>query len=233
MPLLLFTCEHGGNEIPKAYAALFRGQKRRLSTHEGLDIGARGVAERLSKALKAPLLLATTSRLVVDLNRSLDNETLFSDVTRALPEDVQREILEEHYLPHRAAVERAVELATSKRISVIHVGVHSFTPVLHGVRRSADIGLLFDPARAGESALVTRWLAALKDSGSGVRVRRNYPYRGTGDGLTTTLRTRYSPAAYVGIELEMNQGLLGTPARIAKMAALVGDTLGKALATRP
>jgi len=234
MPLLLLTCEHGGNEIPKRWARHFRGQSKRLGTHEGLDIGAAAVAERLSRVLRAPLLLATTSRLVVDLNRSLDNPTLFSDVTRALSEDERREILEEHYLPHRTAVERAVALATSKRISVIHVGVHSFTPVLRGIRRDCDVGLLYDPARASELALVNRWLAALKSEDDPVRARRNYPYRGTGDGLTRTLRARYSAAAYVGIELEMNQKLLGSRRGIEKMAKLVGDTLSRALgSSRP
>jgi hypothetical protein len=36
-------------------------------------------------------------------------------------------------------------------------------------------------------------------------VRRNYPYRGWSDGLTTALRRRFAERAYVGIELEVNQ----------------------------
>lgn len=229
MPILLLTCEHGGNEIPARWTKLFRGQKRRLSTHEGLDIGAAAVARRLSSSLEAPLLLSTTSRLLVDLNRSLGNATLFSNVTAALPEEERRAILEEHYLPHRAAVEQAVALAVQKRITVIHVGVHSFTPVLRGERRSADVGLLYDPARPAERAFVARWHAALRSLDAGVRVRKNYPYRGTGDGLTTTLRRRHEPAAYLGLELEMNQGLLGTPSGITKMSRLVGASLSSAL----
>ena len=35
--------------------------------------------------------------------------------------------------------------------------------------------------------------------------RRNYPYRGTGDGLTRYLRSRFDDASYCGIELEINQ----------------------------
>ena len=34
---------------------------------------------------------------------------------------------------------------------------------------------------------------------------RNRPYRGTADGLTTALRSRYLPSRYFGIELEVNQ----------------------------
>jgi predicted N-formylglutamate amidohydrolase len=229
MPVLLFTCEHGGNRIPRRWATLFRTQKRRLETHEGLDIGAAAMAAILSRQLEAPLLMATTSRLVVDLNRSIGNKTLFSNITGALSEEERRTILEQEYLPHRTAVERAVAMATAKRISVVHIGVHSFTPVLHGVRRNADVGLLYDPRRPGEKALVNRWLAAFGDVDAAVRVRRNYPYRGTGDGLTRSLRERHPPAAYVGIELEVNQGLLGNKAGIVKMARLVGEALDRAI----
>ena len=38
-----------------------------------------------------------------------------------------------------------------------------------------------------------------------LRLRRNDPYRGAGDGLTTLLQIRYPDQAYVGIELKVNQ----------------------------
>jgi hypothetical protein len=40
------------------------------------------------------------------------------------------------------------------------------------------------------------------------RVRRNYPYRGDADGLTTHLRERLPAREYVGVELEVNQALV-------------------------
>ena len=39
-------------------------------------------------------------------------------------------------------------------------------------------------------------------------MRRNYPYAGRGDGLTSRLRRRFPRGAYVGIELEVNQGIV-------------------------
>lgn len=226
MAFLLLTCEHGGNAIPRRWARHFRGLSARLATHEGLDIGAAAVARRLASELDAPLLLATTSRLLVDLNRSIGNDALFSSVTKALPLEERRAILEEHYLPHRAAVDQAVALAVQKRLTVVHVGVHSFTPVLRGRVRTADVGLLYDPRRPAERGFAGRWHAALvAKGGEALRVRRNYPYRGAADGLTTALRRRYEPASYVGLELEMNQGLLSTPAGISKMSRLIGSSL--------
>ena len=40
---------------------------------------------------------------------------------------------------------------------------------------------------------------------SRLRVRRNYPYRGYADGLTTHLRRRHRGRCYLGIEIEVNQ----------------------------
>jgi len=88
---------------------------------------------------------------------------------------------------------------------VIHVSSHSFTPVLDGVVRDADVGLLYDPARKAEAAFVLRWKTALESHAPDWRIRRNYPYTGTNDGLTTYLRTRFPDHLYAGIELEINQ----------------------------
>jgi hypothetical protein len=45
-------------------------------------------------------------------------------------------------------------------------------------------------------------------SAAPARGRRNYPYAGKGDGLTSYLRTRFGPADYVGVELEVNQRIV-------------------------
>lgn len=93
----------------------------------------------------------------------------------------------------------------------MHLSVHSFTPILDGRVRRADVGLLYDPARRSEVELCRRWRLGLRDRFPGRSILMNSPYRGTSDGFTTDLRTRYSPARYVGIELEINQKLPGEP----------------------
>ena len=41
-----------------------------------------------------------------------------------------------------------------------------------------------------------------------LRVRRNDPYAGKGDGLTSHLRLRFAQSDYVGIELEVSQSIV-------------------------
>jgi predicted N-formylglutamate amidohydrolase len=222
----LITCEHGGNRIPAAYRALFAGQQALLATHRGYDAGALPMARYLARRLAAPLVGATVSRLLVDLNRSIGHPQLFSERTRSAAPGVRARIIAVHYLPYRRRVEDLVAGYMAAGCRVLHISSHSFTPELHGQRRTADIGLLYDPVRRGEARLCARWKAALGSRAPGLRVRRNYPYRGSGVGLAAHLRRRWPAARYLGIELEINQGIVheGGAQWAALRVALV-DTL--------
>lgn len=224
---LILTCEHGGNRVPRRWASLFRGAGGVLRTHRGWDIGALVLAKRLSRRLDAALLHSTVTRLLVDLNRSIGNRrTLFSEFVRELDDGERRRVLERHYLPHRRRVETAIARSTSRGERVVHVAVHSFTPSLRGVRRNADLGLLYEPARAGERALAQRWRRSLREVAPELRVRMNYPYRGTSDGIQTALRLRFPARAYVGIEIEVNQKhLVPGAARRARVERAVEASL--------
>lgn len=179
-----------------------------LESHRGYDPGALVMARTLASAFRAPLVSSTTSRLLVDLNRSIGHPQLFSAATRSAPAKLRAKIVEQHYRPYRAQVERLVRQSVSRRRRVIHISSHSFTPVLHGKVRRADVGLLYHPGRQGEAELCARWKTSFVAFAPGFRVRRNYPYAGRGDGLTSYLRLRFPSNAYVGIELEINQGIV-------------------------
>lgn len=206
--VLLLTCEHGGNRVPAPYRPLFAGAGRLLATHRGFDLGAREAARYLQRRFDAPLICATVTRLLVDLNRSRGHPALFSAFTRGLPAAGRARLLERHYLPYRSLVAGWIggELGAGRR--VLHIAVHSFTPVLHGVERSADIGLLYDPACAHEAAFCREWQRRLAVDAARWRVRRNYPYRGTADGLPPALRRQFATERYLGIEIELNQARL-------------------------
>jgi len=199
----LVTCEHGGNRIPARYRRYFAGREALLRTHRGYDPGALAMARELAQQLNAPLYYATVSRLLIDLNRSIGHPRLYSGAVRDA--GARREILERYYLPYRSEVEAAIAQAVAQGARVVHFSSHSFTPVLDGEVRNADVGLLYDPGRAAERELCVRWRAALQRAVPEIRVRRNYPYAGKSDGFTSYLRRRFGPGDYVGIELEINQ----------------------------
>lgn len=227
----LITCEHGGNRIPPRYRHFFRGHEYLLQTHRGYDAGALAMARALAGALAAPLFVSTTSRLLIDLNRSISHPRLYSVATRGATATVRREILERYYLPYRNKAEAAIAEAVARGGRVIHIASHSFTPELDGKVRNADIGLLYDPTRTGEVELCERWQAALKAQAPGLKVRRNYPYAGKADGFTAYLRRRFPANVYVGIELEINQKHVFKGGRHRRaLRSLLIEALGQALA---
>lgn len=224
-PRLVISCEHGGHRVPAAYREAFAGAEALLRTHRGWDPGALVLARQMAATLAAPLFAATTTRLLVDLNRSIGHPQLLSALSRGLPAAERKVIIDSHYRPHRNAVEGGIALEIAAQGAVVHVASHSFTPVLDGDVRRADVAWLYDPRRSGEVRFAQRWMQAFAQHAPGLRLRRNYPYQGRGDGLTALLRKRFDDAVYVGIELEVNQRFAqrgGAPWR-ALRAALVAS----------
>lgn len=276
---VLLTCEHGGNEVPEEYRALFDGMEAALASHRGWDPGALSLARWLGRRLSAPVVASTVTRLLVDLNRSAHNPRVFSEATRRLSREERERLLARFHAPHRAEVAEAVARAAAvgavairnramvgrvgaeeavahagraeavppaagveagslaaragaealiapKERTVLHLGIHSFTPELRGEVRRADMALLYDPSRARERALCVAWTEALRRLLPGRHVRRNYPYRGRSDGLTTSLRAAHGEEGYLGIEIEVNQKHVG---RDGAFPPWVGEALGDGL----
>lgn len=203
---LVISCEHGGHEVPSAYAACFVGHEALLETHRGWDPGAQQLGRQMADALGAPFHGSQTTRLLIDLNRSIGHRQLYcAEITRGLTRTQRQEIAIAHYWPHRNGVEGEIGRRITAGGAVLHIASHSFTPVLNGVVRQADVAWLYDPRRPRESALARRWQAEMALRAPGLRLRRNYPYEGRSDGLATLLRRRHPDAAYAGVELEVNQ----------------------------
>ena len=216
--------------MPSEYARLFDGAQSVLDSHRGLDYGALEVARALARKLRAPCVAATTTRLLVDLNRSPHHRNVFSEYSRVLDAAERGAVLRAYYTPYRRNVERAVAAAARAGALLLHVSSHSFTPVLNGDVRRADVGFLYDPARPIERALAAAWETALHARAPQLALRRNYPYRGTSDALVTHLRRSFSARSYAGIEIEVNQKHVGSAEWPALVGALAGS-LTAAVAT--
>lgn len=199
---VIVTCEHASNDVPREFRASLGEDAKRLGTHFSYDLGAKQIARALARELKTPLVLGTVSRLLVDLNRTSQHPRVLGATVRDAEPALRRGLLSQFHEPYWRSVRKTAEKVVRQRGRVLHLAIHSFTPELNGVVRTADIGLLYDPARALERALCTSWQRELS---ANFLVRRNYPYRGVSDGLVTHLRKRFAAARYVGLEIEVNQ----------------------------
>lgn len=228
---VLVSCEHASRAVPRGLGGMI--PRSVLASHRGFDRGARDLARYLGTRMHAPVFNGAVSRLVIDLNRSLGNRSVFSSYTRNLDRLSRDRLIDRYYRPYRAAVRRAVAGRIARGAPVLHVAVHTFTPVRRGVRRDVDVAWLFDPGRVGERDWARAWRAACGERESRLRLGFNRPYRGTADGLTTWLRREFPARFYCGLELEINQRLVSGPAaRWRRIRQLLADGFQTCLVAR-
>ncbi|MGO4704867.1 N-formylglutamate amidohydrolase [Microvirga sp. 2MCAF38] len=148
---ILLICEHASNRLPARYGTLGLGPQE-LQSHIAWDPGALGVAMGLSRLLDAPLIHATVSRLVLDLNRdpsAPDSITVLSEHTE-VPGNLNLDPTErarrarEVYAPFHDAVDAFADARKAAGLTRSVISIHSFTPVYRGVQRPWEIGLIFN-----------------------------------------------------------------------------------------
>jgi predicted N-formylglutamate amidohydrolase len=219
----VISAEHASNRVPAQYKNLGL-TRRQLQSHIAWDPGSRSVARACAKALGCLCHEGGHSRLFVDLNRSLHHPKLMARQSFSIPipgnETLSREERNSrvrlYYTPFREAVLADVQRIIEAYGRCVHLSIHSFTPVVDGVTRVGDIGILYDPSRRIEKTLAAELIARI--TAQGFHVRRNYPYRGVSDGHVTGLRMLFSGRSYEGLELEVNQSLLQREEGIRRVA---------------
>ncbi len=222
----ILTCEHASCAVPREYRSLGLPREA-LRDHIGWDVGARALQRVVSRELGgAPAVASRWSRLLVDCNRAPDDPSLVlaeSDgvrvpgnarVTRA----ERRRRVELFHAPYHRSVERTIAREIRRGRSPRLLSIHSFTPVMGGVERRMDVGVLFDRHRG----LAHRLGAALRSRGW--RVRYNEPYSGLA-GLIYSARRHGHGGGIDYVELEINNALLREAESIERMGREVARAL--------
>jgi len=222
----VLLCEHASNYIPAEYGNLGLPPSE-LTRHVAWDIGASDVARRLAVALDAPLFLSGYSRLLIDCNRPLHAPTSIPTRSEAtdipgnfgLAPEQREERAARYFAPFQHRVTACLEARTRAKRRTIVIGVHSFTPVFHGVARPWQVGVLYAGAAALGSRLVTllardRALTVGDNQPYQISLDTDYtvPVHGDGRGL---------PAALI----ELRQDLVGTADGAAAWAARLAPAL--------
>ncbi len=194
---VLILCDHASNHVP-ADIDLGIGPAL-LDKHIAIDIGAAAVSRGLARLLDAPAMLATVSRLVIDLNREVDAPGLIPHASdgHAIPgnagADRAARIARFHAPYHRAIVAQV----RAQRPALI-VSVHSFTPALESgvvAPRPWEVGILYNrDARAALPAV--DWLTR-----QGHVTGDNEPYSGRLLNATMNRHAETTGTPYLGIEI--------------------------------
>jgi predicted N-formylglutamate amidohydrolase len=215
----LFLCEHASHSLPGWARPFFpKKAKEILESHKGWDAGAPHLAKILSRGLKGPLHCGVHSRLLLDLNRSVDSKNLWSYWSKKMPEVLKQKALLEFYVPYREHASRDLALLVN-RGPVGIFAVHSFVPVLNGKTRSTDVGLLFHHASEKERLLAESLRFYLCRELPDWKIHFNLPYRGFTDCFLNDLSQQYQANLdVVGLFLEFNQSRIGTLSERRKLS---------------
>ena len=221
----VLVCDHAGRAIPRRLGTLGLTAPD-LERHITWDIGAAGLARRLSEALDACALLQAYSRLVADCNRTpgtpdmapaVSDGTVIPGNAGLSPEDLQDRV-EAIHAPYHAGIAGALNARQASRKSVAVVSVHSFTPEMDGFSRPWQVGVL----HASDSPLSHALLARLQAE-EGLCVGDNQPYS-LGD-IDYTVPRHAQGRGLDYLELEVRQDLIAREAGQTAMAALLARLL--------
>ena len=216
---LVLLCEHASAQIPEAFLGLGLDPADR-HRHIAWDIGALALAMGLADALDAPLVHATYSRLLLDLNRPVDAADSIVERSEGtiIPGNLalataQRELRQQRiYQPFHAAVAALVDERLAASLPTTVVSIHSFTPTYHGKTRPWHAGVI---ARAG-SPLGVALLQALRAEPD-LCVGDNEPYAPVA-GVFHSIERHAESRGLRGAMIEVRQDLLGDAAAIGAWA---------------
>jgi predicted N-formylglutamate amidohydrolase len=219
---LLLIADHASaagtpRSMPGGTAAL-------LHDHIAVDIGTDALTRRLSRALSAPAIIATVSRLVVDLNRdpadlaaipaSSDGHMIPGNWN--LAEDERALRIAAIHAPYHAAITDQI----ARQRPALIISVHSFTPQLAtrpDEQRPWPVGILYNrdarAARLGLVALASR----------GLHVGDNQPYSGRDLNYTMDRHAEAAHIPYLGLEIR-NDGLQ-TREGVARWTHIMADCI--------
>ena len=216
---ILLICDHASKAVPDGVDLGI--DPALLEKHIAIDIGAAPLTRALAARLEVPAILATVSRLVIDLHRQPDHPSLIPAVSdgHIIPgnERVDRfgRIARFHAPYHRAIA----SLIRDGRPSLL-ASIHSFTPRLEcsgAGERPWQAGILSNRDRRAADLAVALLEKADIVTGD------NQPY--SGRILNATLNRHGEAAGIPSLAIEIRNDLIRDNAGIARWTNILAPIL--------
>jgi predicted N-formylglutamate amidohydrolase len=216
---ILLICDHASNAVPQGVdlgigPALF-------DKHIAIDIGAAPLTQGLAHQLGAPAILATVSRLVIDLHRQPDHPALIPAASdgHSIPGNAQADRAGRIARFH-APYHRAIATLIREHRPTLLASIHSFTPELESGGAGArpwEAGILSNRDRRAAD-LAVGWL-----NGAGITTGDNQPY--SGRILNATLNRHGEANGIPSLAIEIRNDLIRDEAGVIRWTDVLGRLL--------
>lgn len=229
---LLIVCDHASNRIPAALGDLGLTEAER-ARHIAWDIGAADIAHRLAERYDANLVLATYSRLVIDLNRYPHDPASVPETSdkvdipanRVLSPAVRERRIAEIFRPYHTSIAAELHHAHARGARPLVLSIHTMTDrMAEGQQRPQEITVCW----TGEGRWARVALQALAEGGDMV-VGDNQPYA-VDIGIDYTIPEHAVRMGLPWLQMEFRQDLVGTERDAHDWADRFAPALDKVLA---
>ena len=229
---VLLVGDHVSNAIPGILDNLGLDETV-LEQHIAYDIGSKNMINHLSLLLDAPAVLAGYSRLVVDLNRNLEDASVMPEVSDNTVIEGNLNMTPEHrnqridyfYTPYRTAIDDMLGVFKTKEIVPAFISIHSFTPEIAGFSRPWQAGILWDKDPRIPVPLIKNLRAHVED----FHIGDNQPYSGK-ELSDFTIDHHAEASGLPHVSIEVRQDLVTTEAGAERWANILADALRDILA---
>jgi predicted N-formylglutamate amidohydrolase len=215
---ILLIGDHASNAVPRGIHLGI--SPHLLDKHIAIDIGTAPLIESLAARLDAPAVLATVSRLVIDLHRQSDHPRLIpleSD-GHLIPGNASADRYDRIARFH-APYHRALAALIDRARPTLLASIHSFTPCLeqNGGARPWHAGILYNrDRRAADLAM-----ALLREAG--IETGDNEPY--SGRLLNATLNRHGEARGIPSVAIEIRNDLISDSAGVTRWTDILAPVL--------
>ncbi len=222
---ILLVCDHASCRFPGSLGDMGLDPFARRC-HLAIDIGAGSLTETLAGSLGVTAVLAQYSRLVVDCNRDLLDSSAFLEFGDGIIVPGNHNLSKQHrelraneiYYPYHEAVDAQVRRLIAQGPKPALVSIHSFTPVLNGVFRPWEIGVLWDKDESLKDIFLEDFRAA------GFLVGDNEPYSGKAP-ADYTVDNHGEANGLPCLGIEIRQDLIGDARGVVRIASIMHDII--------
>ena len=203
---VLLVCDHASCRFPQALGDMGLDPFARRC-HLAIDIGAGKLTEKIAKSLGFTAVIAQYSRLVIDCNRQLMDPGAFLEYGDGILVPGNRNLTQADkdaradaiYWPYHNAIEDQITRLRAVGPAPAFISIHSFTPVLNGVSRDVQMGVLWDTDSRLSDIFIEDFRAA------GFLTGDNEPYSGRApQDFTIDHHAEEIGLPHVGIELRQD-----------------------------
>jgi predicted N-formylglutamate amidohydrolase len=228
---VLLVCDHASNAVPASLGRLGVDDDA-FSRHVAWDIGAADVTRALVERYDAAAVLSGYSRLIIDLNRDLEDPTLIPVISDGVvvpanrtldPAEVAQRV-DELFWPYQTTVGAEVDRLIERGQVPAIVSIHSFTPAMRGIERPWHIGILWDQ----DPRMAVPVIEHLRRDPRLI-VGDNEPYTGR-ETEGSTMDRHATRQGLPHLLVEIRQDLIETPETAIEWADILGRALDEVVA---